>query len=207
MDSIFSYLHQLKQLRSFSFNVDSIRQKYPTRTNSYFNMLKQINLLLSDTYLRVLPQITYLYLHNGDVLHSIPLPVLYHLKLDKCSLDDLKAIFKNAPELQSLNICLELDTPNLGISSISSPSLTELNLKIMNSPISMDEIECFLSNLPYLKHLKLELKGDNDLANGHRWQMLTSDFITFIFKFHVELSSVDETLQSFQTLLYLEEKR
>ncbi|CAF4160077.1 unnamed protein product, partial [Adineta steineri] len=207
MDSIFSYLHQLKQLRSFSFNVDSIRQKYPTRTNSYLNMWNQVNLLLSNTYLRVLPQITYLYLHNGNVLHSIPLPVVYHLKLDKCSLDDLKVIFKNAPEIQSLNICLKLETPTLNISSISSPPLTKLNLKITNSPVSMNEMESFLLNLPYLKHLKLELEGDNDLANGHRWQMLTGDFITFAFKFHVEVGSVNETLQSFRTLFWLEEKR
>ncbi|CAF4254572.1 unnamed protein product, partial [Adineta steineri] len=207
MDSIFSYLHQLKQLRSFSFNVDSIRQKYPTRNDSYLNMFDQMNLILSNTHLRVLPQITYLYLHNGNVLHSIPLPDLYHLKLDKCSLDDLKTIFKNAPEIQSLNICLKLETPNLDISSISSPPLTKLNLKITNSPVSMNEMESFLLNLPYLKHLKLELEGDNDLANGHRWQMLTGDFITFAFKFHVEVGSVNETLQSFRTLFWLKEKR
>jgi hypothetical protein len=72
---------------------------------------------------------THLHLHSGDVLHSVSLSSLYHLKLDTCSLNELKAIFKNAPELQSLNIYLELKTPDLAI-SLTSSHLSQLNLKI-----------------------------------------------------------------------------
>jgi hypothetical protein len=71
----------------------------------------------------------------------------------------------------------------------------------------MSQMECFLSNFPYLKYVKLALKGDNDLGDGNRWQILSSSLTTFSFKFHVELTSVDETLQSFRTLFWLEEKR
>ncbi|CAF0918060.1 unnamed protein product [Adineta steineri] len=206
MESIFSNLHKLNKLRSFSFNVDLIREKYPVRTNRYSNIVNKINLLLLNAYSRILPQLTHLYLHNGDVLQSIPLPCLYYLKLDKCTLDELEIIVRNAPQLQSLDISLKFDTSKSDICLISS-HLTQLNLKITNCGISMDEMERFLPNLPYLKHVKLSLKGLNDLGDGYRWQMLTSSFMTFSFKFKIELTSINETFRSFQTPFWLEEKR
>ncbi|CAF0940273.1 unnamed protein product [Adineta steineri] len=206
MESIFSNLHKLNKLRSFSFNADLIRRKYPPRTSQYSNISNKINLRLLNAYSRILPRLTHLYLHSGDVLQSIPLSHLYYLKLDKCTLDELEIIIRNAPQLQSLNICLELDTSKSDISLISS-HLTQLNLTINNCGISMDEMERFLPNLPYLKHVKLSLKGLNDLGDGYRWQMLTSSFMTFSFKFKIELTSINETFRSFQTPFWLEEKR
>jgi hypothetical protein len=70
----------------------------------------------------------------------------------------------------------------------------------------MNNMECFLSHLSSLKHVQLDLIGNNDLADGYRWQMLTTNWTTFIFKFHLELISDYETLISFQTLFWLEEK-
>ncbi|UJR19825.1 hypothetical protein I4U23_022958 [Adineta vaga] len=206
VELILSNLHKLDQLHSFSFNVNSIRKKYPTRSNHYTDISKKIDLLLSSIYPRVLPQVNRLYLHSGHVLHSIVLLSLHYLKLDTCSLDELKVIFKNALQLQSLAICLKLQTPNLDISSTSS-RLTRLDLKIENCPISMNEMEYFLPQLPYLKHVKLDLKGSEDLCNGYRWQKLTSDYTTFLFRFHITLMSVNEKLRSFRTSFWLEEKR
>ncbi|CAF1040046.1 unnamed protein product [Adineta steineri] len=137
MQSIFSKLHKLNKLRSLSFNVDLIREKYPTRTSQYPNISNKINLRLLNAYSRILPRLTHLYLHSGDVLQSIPLLHLYYLKLDKCTLDELEIIVRNAPQLQSLNICLEFDTLKSDVSLISS-HLTQLNLTI-NKLTSINE--------------------------------------------------------------------
>ena len=130
MESIFYNLYQLNQLRSLSFNDTLIRKKYPTRTDQYLNLSNQINLLLFDTYTHVLPHLTHVYLNSGDVFKPIPLPHLYHLKLNKCTPDELEIIFQNAPQLRSLHICLELKTPGIDI-SLTSSQLTRLNLEIL----------------------------------------------------------------------------
>jgi hypothetical protein len=71
----------------------------------------------------------------------------------------------------------------------------------------MDQIECFLSNLPQLRRLILDLKGQIDLVDGHRWEILSGDLITFNFNFNVELNRVDRILDSFRTPFWLLTKR
>jgi hypothetical protein len=147
--SIFPNLYKLHQLHSFSFNIKSLKQKYPARDNYYADISTQINLLLSDTYSHVLPQITYLYLYNDDFLDLISLSSLSYLKLDTCSVSKLKAISKNAPQLQSLHIHLELEVPNLDISS-TLLHLTQLNLKITSKYTT-----CISLKIKYNKILNL----------------------------------------------------
>jgi len=130
MESIFRNFHQLNRLRSFSFNVELTRKKYPTRRDYYLNMFDQIDSLSFNAYTRVLPQLTHLYLNNGNVFRSIALSHLHHLKLDKCTPNELEIIFQNAPQLQSLDICLERKTQEIDI-PLPSSQLTRLNLKII----------------------------------------------------------------------------
>jgi hypothetical protein len=73
----------------------------------------------------------------------------------------------------------------------------------IDSSITMDQIESFLSNLPLLKHLELDIKGQIDLVDGYRWQILTNNFITFNFKFNVKLDRVESILDSFRTNFWL----
>jgi hypothetical protein len=70
----------------------------------------------------------------------------------------------------------------------------------------MDQIERFLSNLPHLKHLELDIKGQIDLVDGYQWQILTNNFITFNFKFNVELHRVESILDSFRTPFWVSNK-
>ena len=70
----------------------------------------------------------------------------------------------------------------------------------------MDQIESFLSNLPLLKHLELDIKGQIDLVNGHRWEILAKDLITFNFIFNVKLDRVESILESFRTHFWLSKK-
>lgn len=70
----------------------------------------------------------------------------------------------------------------------------------------MNEMERFLLNLPYLKDVKLVLIGNDDLADGYRWQMLTSGYKSFSFEFGVKPNSIDEILRSFRTPFWTEEK-
>ncbi|UJR12487.1 hypothetical protein I4U23_016662 [Adineta vaga] len=43
---------------------------------------------------------------------------------------------------------------------------------MVNTPITMDRVEYFLSDLPNLTYLELDLKGNIDLINSHRWEIL-----------------------------------
>jgi hypothetical protein len=54
----------------------------------------------------------------------------------------------------------------------------------------MDQIESFLSNLPLLKCLELDMKDQIDLVDGYRWEILSNDLITFTFNFNVKLDRI-----------------
>jgi hypothetical protein len=70
----------------------------------------------------------------------------------------------------------------------------------------MSETERVLLELPRLKHLELRARAVSDIANGNRWQVLTSSLITFHFKFNVSLLNLDHFLLSFFTPFWVEEK-
>jgi hypothetical protein len=71
----------------------------------------------------------------------------------------------------------------------------------------MNKMEQLLLNLPRLKHLELQITISDDIADGHRWQILASSLITFNFKFNASYFHVKRTLDSFRTPFWLEEKR
>ncbi len=56
-ETIFVNLDKLKQLKALSFNNDTFRSKYPLRFRDDPDSCNQINLLLSDTFSLILPQI------------------------------------------------------------------------------------------------------------------------------------------------------
>ncbi len=60
----------------------------------------------------------------------------------------------------------------------------------IDSSITMDQIESFLSNLPLLKCLELDMKDQIDLVDGYRWEILSNDLITFTFNFNVKLDRI-----------------
>jgi len=72
--------------------------------------------------------------------------------------------------------------------------------------VSMDQMEQFLSNLPYLKYLELIAHCPNDFINGQRWEMLTKSLKTFNFKFYLPFDVKSDDLDSFRTSYWLEEK-
>ena len=129
LEPIFSNLDKLKQLKALSFNDSTIKFKYPLKPHTYSSEYDQIILLILNTYFSVLPQLTRLYFNNGTTLTRLPLSNLRHLKLERCFIDDLKTIFHNAPELKSLDICLNLEDPNL-TTNLTSSQLIRLKLKI-----------------------------------------------------------------------------
>ncbi|CAF3949426.1 unnamed protein product [Rotaria sordida] len=208
LEFIFYNLSKLNQLRSFSFDASTIRHTYGPMDLNFENKLQQINSMLIHTYAQILPQLKFLNLNGGWILESIQLSNLQHLKLGSCSIDKLETITHLAPQLKSLDICINFGEMNF--QSIILPSqLTRLNLKIDFFPVSMDYMEYFLSNCFYLKHLELHLTGFTDLANGQRWQMLTNSLVTFNFKFdtHICFKLIEQILDSFRTSFWLEEKQ
>jgi len=131
LESIFFQLDQLKQLSSFSFNADSITRKYSTPSYDYSSELERINPIILDAYTRVLPHLNRLELSNAFGLIEIPLSQLRHLKVTKCWHDELNRIIEYSPHLVSLDVCLELENPNMTISLIPS-QLTRLRLIIQS---------------------------------------------------------------------------
>jgi hypothetical protein len=71
----------------------------------------------------------------------------------------------------------------------------------------MDQMECFLSNLPHLRHLQLDMKGQTDLVDGYRWEILSTDLITFNFNFNIEVDRAGSILDSFRSQFWLVTKR
>ncbi|CAF4056139.1 unnamed protein product [Rotaria sordida] len=208
LEFIFYNLSKLNQLRSFSFDASTIRHTYGPMDLNFENKLQQINSMLIHTYAQILPQLKFLNLNGGWILESIQLSNLQHLKLGSCSIDKLETITHLAPQLKSLDICINFGEMNF--QSIILPSqLTRLNLKIDFFPVSMDYMEYFLSNCFYLKYLELHLTGFTDLANGQRWQTLTNSLVTFNFKFdtHICFKLIEQILDSFRTSFWLEEKQ
>lgn len=76
-----------------------------------------------------------------------------------------------------------------------------------DEPVSMDQIEFLLSNLLYLKHVELHAENLDGLADGYRWQTLTSTLKTLKFKFKINFNSIEPHLDSFRSAFWLQEKR
>jgi hypothetical protein len=70
----------------------------------------------------------------------------------------------------------------------------------------MSDMERLLWNLSHLKLLKLRANGNADLADGQRWQALTSGLVTFDFMFELLFEPEWEALGSFCTPFWLDEK-
>jgi hypothetical protein len=71
----------------------------------------------------------------------------------------------------------------------------------------MNDIERMMSNLPHLKHLELIANSNNDVADGHRWQIKVKSLVTFKFMFNLLVELKSQDLHSFRTPFWLEEKR
>ncbi len=62
-------------------------------------------------------------------------------------------------------------------------------------------------HIPRLKHLELQIGGFDDLVNGHRWQKLASQLITFNFNLFILSNHYLENFNTFCTPFWLKEKR
>jgi hypothetical protein len=150
---------------------------------------------------------------------------LRHIKLEKCTDDELEIIWHRLPQLKSLDVCLNVNRSRLTLILPRFNHLIRLNLQIeskskMNLRVisvssisfvdyrtSMDEMEKFLKNIPDLKHLQLKTEGLRDLFDGDRWKTLTKTFHTFNFQFTAQFFPNENIFQSFCTPFWLEEKR
>ncbi|CAF0863513.1 unnamed protein product [Adineta steineri] len=143
-------------------------------------------------------------LNFEEPIHSIN---LRYLTLEKCDIQTLQMILSTMTQLIFLNICLAVDA-STGVSHISTPSLLRwLTLKIDDSSITMNDLECFLTNFSYLTQLQLDLIGEIDLVDGNRWKILSKDLIKFNFNFHVEINNIHSILDPFRDSYWLLKKR
>ncbi|CAF4618956.1 unnamed protein product [Rotaria socialis] len=169
-----------------------------------------------------------LFLHNCDIvpLSSMEIPFqLRGLRIGESNLlnprystfvvnantsvlytDTFRHICANASGLKSLNIrCEDI---NIIMNLFSRlPQLTSLALKITRYLVSMNHIENVMLNLLRLKHLQLQLiNSDINLADGQRWESVTSSLITFNFNFYIRLNEIERTLDTFRSLFWLQKR-
>ncbi len=132
----------------------------------------------------IISQLNRLHLISSECLQSIQFPYLVHLKLEECSMNDLKTIFIRTPSLISLDICLKSEE-TIGNLVLRSSRFTRLHLRFdskylkivfpyfylsIDRLISMNILEEFLSKLRCLKYVVLESHGESDIVNGERWK-------------------------------------
>ncbi|CAF0840521.1 unnamed protein product [Adineta steineri] len=195
---IFLNLSKLKSLRSLTFLVTMTRKEYQ-------NQIYNVQSLVHESFTKNIPRLHRIHMIDGMFLSSMPFAYLRHLHLEKCSINDLKTLFQHSTQLRSLSLCLNMHSSTSDL-ILFPVQLIRLHLKIEKKVISMNEMKYFLSNLPYLQHLCLELHGSQDLFDGYRWQNLTCNFITFNFKFKTQHHLNRNAIESYLTPFWLEEK-
>ncbi|UJR24549.1 hypothetical protein I4U23_005924 [Adineta vaga] len=205
LEHIFTNLHKLKQMKSFSFHINSITYKYYDKKINYWSKLKRLKPTILHSYAQVIPHLDRLETDNHTVISRLPSINLRSLKICLFSAKKLRSIMNKLPYLNSLDVSLQLTNGNDMNIDFESSKLTRLHLKIYGHQVqvSMNQMEQFLSKFSCLKYLKLILKGKDDLVDGYRWEMLTNSLVTFDFKFHVGYRVSHD---SFQTLFWLEHK-
>jgi hypothetical protein len=107
---------------------------------SNMDKLKQLKVLSFTDY--TITQLNRLDFSDGTNLTKIPLTNLRYLKLERCFIDDLRVIFQHAPGLKSLDICLNLEKPNLEM-NLTTTRLSRLKLEIRGEV----KIELFLNKV------------------------------------------------------------
>ena len=130
---------------------------------------------------------------------------------------DYLLILRQLPFLETLVVDDYRQRFDDKVPSITHPSLKSLTIKIRDC--SMSIIESVLSLTPSLRHLKLfsSAYGDQSMLNGKKWeefiQLKLFDLKTFQFSFIVNrrirhnLAKVEEVIEPFRSLFWLEEKR
>ncbi|CAF4123406.1 unnamed protein product, partial [Rotaria sordida] len=140
-----------------------------------------------------------------NILFSMSFVNLHHLELSQCSLNLLENICLTTPWLKALNVTVIHEISNFEF-QCQHNCMIRLVLKINNSVRSMNEIEKFLLNFPCLKHLELFTRIHDNFVTGHQLEILSKDLITFKFIFKITLHSIEETLDTFRALFWLQEK-
>jgi hypothetical protein len=112
LESILTNLFKLKQLRSFSFDIQTTRYKYSIQNNDYLNRFDKLCSDLLSTSDQLLPHLNRVYLNNIHMFSPTTLQCIRHLKLVNCSLFEAKAIFAYIPTLKSLDIRLDMNGLN-----------------------------------------------------------------------------------------------
>ena len=219
-EAIITQMVTLKHLQSFQY--------YPSnRDNAWIcnlsaDQVTELDKSLSNTYTPILPQLFELRLIHSDYLHSIQLPYLRRLTLERGSVEIIERIASAAPQLQSLDTVLSHQSLSTKLIP-PMPRLRGLILRVqgknaneestidvlmfLGSNVPMDVWEQMLSNLPRLRHLTLFSSCHKDVIDGHRWESSVKNLLTFTFKFSIYEEIESEQLKSFRTSFWLDQKK
>ncbi|CAF0737185.1 unnamed protein product [Rotaria sordida] len=162
---------------------------------------------------------------------SKPLNNLKYLTVTHCYCYNLGYLFRQMPNLSSLNITISLDVFTQWSEKVSVMNyLRRLILCIDYGRLTMGRMNQFLSKLPCLmhfelqitdpidivggtqwtqwsRHLNVDVEDVKDIIDGHQWKYSVSHLQTFDFRFCLSHKSSEQILDSFRSSFWLEQKQ
>jgi hypothetical protein len=86
--------------------------------------------MFRNTYVQIFPRLHFLSLESDSIFEEISLTNLLYLKVEYCPIEKLSTITDLAPELRSLDVCVDFNCSNLEVFSLPSRLIRlKLNMK------------------------------------------------------------------------------
>ncbi|UJR12198.1 hypothetical protein I4U23_016375 [Adineta vaga] len=182
---ILSNLYKLNRLHSLSFDSSGGKGVLINKDNIFNEFDDKIYSILPKHYPEILPKLKYLSTYYSDELTLIHFPYLHQLRLYSSSFDHINEIFQHSPQLQCVTLFL-------------------------NSFQNFHQIQsCHLLKRLYLiiSEIKNEYElSDMSIIDGYRWQTITQSLMSFNFLLLVQDNLTEQSLDSFRTSFWIEEK-
>ncbi|CAF1239976.1 unnamed protein product [Adineta steineri] len=177
------------------------------------NMDSHHRLIIVSTNVDLLPYAEVLF-HSSRLQINIAsqlqtqqhLPRLRSLTVSQSSIAELMTICASATQLTSLKVHEIVFNTNDEM-FLPAQQLKCLVLNLGDVPVSMDQMNHLLLNLPRLKHLELSATGSMDLIDAQQWETISRQLITFHFDFSVRIVWIEQILESFRTPFWIQEKQ
>lgn len=124
LNTILSNLHQLHQLRSLILTLNSTRSHRPIRIN-------HVCCNLMNIHSSVFSRLKRLDLNVDDSVAWVPWSYLQHLNIQRCTLKECETILREAGQLKSFVVCLDVNRANFQV-VVPMNQLRRLNLIIQS---------------------------------------------------------------------------
>ena len=115
------------------------------------------------------------------------------LSIGGCSLRDLPALLSALPNLKFLSTDVWGISDIANISSYHHSNLSHLRLRFSQQTIVLEEIQCLLSYVPYLKIFIIEGTRKHEMFNVEYWYDVLNDQLKYLKNFYCTIRLSDTT--------------